>query len=109
MIYRDFRQNFVNIDGPKRKVGVRKSLSGKTVGTVDRYRYENADGSITWGYKNEDGSFKVRMCKSNHLKHENVVNINDTNVSDDVQEETIGVDCITHGRYGYVDPAGEQR
>ena len=35
--------------------------------------------------------------------------INDTNVSDDVQEETIGVDCITHGRYGYVDPAGEQR
>ena len=57
--FRDFRQNIVNIDGPKRKVGVRKSSSGKTVGTVDRYRYENADGSITWGYKNEDGSFKV--------------------------------------------------
>ena len=25
-----------------------------------RYRFKNADGSITWGYKNEDGSFKVR-------------------------------------------------
>ena len=25
------------------------------------------------------------------------------------QEETIGVDCITHGRYGYIDPAGEHR
>ena len=25
------------------------------------------------------------------------------------QEETIGVDCITHGRYGYVDPTGEHR
>ena len=25
-----------------------------------RYRFKNADGSITWGYKNEDGSFKLR-------------------------------------------------
>ena len=25
------------------------------------------------------------------------------------QEETIGVDCITHGKYGYVDPTGESR
>lgn len=38
-----------------------KKLSGlKSVSTVSRYRYENADGSITWGYRNEDGSFKVR-------------------------------------------------
>ena len=57
----------MNVDGPKRKDGVRKSLSGKIVGTVDRYRYENADGSITWGYKNEDESFKVRMFKSKHF------------------------------------------
>ena len=27
----------------------------------------------------------------------------------DIQEETIGVDCITHGRYGYTDSYGEQR
>jgi len=52
------------------------------VGIVSRYRYENADGSITWGYNNEDQSFK---------------------------EETIGIDCITKGRYGYVDPSGQLR
>ena len=39
-----------------------KKLSGlKSVSTVSRYRYENADGSITWGYSNQDGSFKVRL------------------------------------------------
>ena len=27
--------------------------------TVDQYRYENNDGSITWGFKNDDGGFKV--------------------------------------------------
>ncbi|XP_017770190.1 PREDICTED: activating signal cointegrator 1 complex subunit 2 homolog isoform X2 [Nicrophorus vespilloides] len=47
-----------------------------------KYRTDNADGSITWGYENEDGSFK---------------------------EETIGVDCITRGKYGYVDPDGVKR
>ena len=40
---------------PRRKAGRR---AGR-VETVDRYRTENADGSITWGYNNEDGSFKV--------------------------------------------------
>ena len=25
------------------------------------------------------------------------------------QEETIGVDCVTRGKYGYTDPAGELR
>ena len=38
-----------------------------------KYREENPDGSITWGFENDDGSFK---------------------------EETIGVDCITRGIYG---------
>jgi hypothetical protein len=30
------------------------------VGTVERYRQEHDDGSITWGYENEDGSYKVQ-------------------------------------------------
>lgn len=47
-----------------------------------KYREENPDGSITWGFENDDGSFK---------------------------EETIGVDCITRGIYGYIDPDGEKR
>jgi hypothetical protein len=38
-----------------------------------KYREENPDGSITWGFENDDGSFK---------------------------EETIGIDCITRGIYG---------
>lgn len=46
----------------------------------DSYRVRHDDGSYTWGYKSGDGSFK---------------------------EETIGADCITRGRYGYVDPFGE--
>jgi len=25
------------------------------------------------------------------------------------QEETIGIDCVTHGKYGYIDPTGEVR
>uniref|UniRef100_A0A6B2E799 Putative conserved secreted protein n=1 Tax=Phlebotomus kandelakii TaxID=1109342 RepID=A0A6B2E799_9DIPT len=47
-----------------------------------KYREEHEDGTITWGFENDDGSFK---------------------------EETIGIDCITHGRYGYIDPDGEKR
>lgn len=49
---------------------------------VRRYRHDNADGSITWGFENDDGSYK---------------------------EETIGVDCITSGKYGYIDPDGIRR
>lgn len=49
---------------------------------IRKYRDENPDGSITWGFENDDGSFK---------------------------EETIGVDCVTRGRYGYVDPDGLKR
>ncbi|XP_004921750.1 uncharacterized protein LOC101740121 [Bombyx mori] len=49
---------------------------------IRKYRDENEDGSITWGFENDDGSFK---------------------------EETIGIDCITRGKYGYVDPDGLKR
>lgn len=38
-----------------------------------KYREENEDGTITWGFENDDGSFK---------------------------EEIIGNDCVTRGRYG---------
>nr|XP_022909112.1 ras GTPase-activating protein-binding protein 1-like isoform X2 [Onthophagus taurus] len=47
-----------------------------------KYRTDNEDGSITWGYENEDGTFK---------------------------EETIGIDCIVRGKYGYTDPEGTRR
>lgn len=47
-----------------------------------KYREENPNGSITWGFENDDGSYK---------------------------EETIGIDCITRGVYGYIDPDGEKR
>lgn len=47
-----------------------------------RYREDNPDGSITWGFENDDGSYK---------------------------EETIGNDCITRGKYGYIDPDGVRR
>ncbi|EAT33350.1 AAEL014369-PA [Aedes aegypti] len=47
-----------------------------------KWREEHEDGSITWGFENDDGSFK---------------------------EETIGIDCVTRGSYGYVDPDGEKR
>lgn len=52
------------------------------VQTVRKYHDENEDGSITWGYENDDGTFK---------------------------EETIGIDCVTRGKYGYYDPDGVKR
>ncbi|ODN00658.1 hypothetical protein Ocin01_06024 [Orchesella cincta] len=52
------------------------------VQTVNRYMKQNDDGSITWGYENEDGTFK---------------------------EETLGADCVVRGKYGYVDPEGNKR
>jgi len=69
---------------PKRKKAnfVRKKRNKAKVVTVDRYRNKNDDGSITWGYSNDDGAFK---------------------------EETIGMDCITHGKYGFTDSNGEKR
>ena len=42
----------------------------------------NSDGSFTFGYVSEDGSFR---------------------------EETRGLDCITRGKYGYIDPDGKRR
>ncbi|CAL8100618.1 unnamed protein product [Orchesella dallaii] len=50
--------------------------------TVNRYMKQNDDGSITWGYENEDGTFK---------------------------EETLGADCVVRGKYGYIDPEGNKR
>lgn len=47
-----------------------------------KYRTDNEDGSITWGFENEDGTFK---------------------------EETLGTDCVISGKYGYVDPEGVKR
>lgn len=47
-----------------------------------KYRTDNEDGSITWGFENEDGTFK---------------------------EETLGTDCVNRGKYGYVDPEGVKR
>lgn len=47
-----------------------------------KYRTDHEDGSITWGFENEDGTFK---------------------------EENLGADCIVRGKYGYVDPDGNRR
>ncbi len=64
-----------NVGGLPRKFQVTKPSKrlreGDRVRTIDRYKIENEDGSITWGYKSADGSFK---------------------------EETIGADCVTKGR-----------
>ncbi|KAK0085242.1 hypothetical protein PV325_005532 [Microctonus aethiopoides] len=49
---------------------------------IRRWREDNDDGSITWGFENDDGSYK---------------------------EEIIGIDCVTRGKYGYVDPDGIRR
>ncbi|VEN54958.1 unnamed protein product [Callosobruchus maculatus] len=49
---------------------------------LKKYRTDNPDGSITWGFENEDGTFK---------------------------EETLGTDCTIKGKYGYVDPEGVRR
>jgi hypothetical protein len=66
--------------------GGRPTSSGRgrkpPVQILRKYRNDNADGSITWGFENEDGTFK---------------------------EETLGIDCITRGKYGYIDPDGVKR
>ena len=50
--------------------------------TLERYSHKNDDGSFTFGYVGADGSFR---------------------------EETRGADCITRGKYGYIDPDGVKR
>ncbi|EEZ98793.1 uncharacterized protein LOC662631 [Tribolium castaneum] len=62
--------------------GVRQRTRKPPVQILRKYRTDNPDGSITWGYENEDGTFK---------------------------EETLGIDCVTRGKYGYVDPDGVRR
>jgi len=52
------------------------------IATLERYSHKNDDGSFTFGYVAADGSFR---------------------------EETRGVDCITRGKYGYIDPEGVKR
>ena len=42
----------------KAKLIHKRSRKGKVV-TLERYKYENEDGSITWGYQNNDGGYKV--------------------------------------------------
>ena len=66
----------------KKKANSKHTSKRGRVANIHSYRVTNEDGSITWGYENADGSFK---------------------------EETIGVDCVTHGKYGYIDPNGEVR
>jgi hypothetical protein len=48
-----------------------KQRNGDDIRVIDKYTMYNDDGSITWGYQSEDGSFK---------------------------EETNGIDCVTRGR-----------
>jgi len=73
---------------PRRGEGPRRRPSGgdreveEPVATLERYSHKNEDGSFTFGYVGADGSFR---------------------------EETRGADCITRGKYGYIDPEGVKR
>lgn len=97
-------RNLVGVTRPRTEKGRR---GGQTSGgTVDRYRHENADGSITWGYTNQDGSFKVIKMQR---MHDDTAPLIWSEPWFCFKEETIGTDCVTHGRYGYVDPTGEAR
>ena len=57
-------RNLVGVNRPRTEKARRAGQS--SVGTVERFRYENADGSITWGYTNQDGSFKVIKMQRRH-------------------------------------------
>ena len=57
-------RNLVEVNRPRIE---KTRRAGQTSGgTVERYRYQNADGSITWGYTNQDGSFKVIKMQRMH-------------------------------------------
>merc|ERR1719431_97839 len=69
--------------GPRRRPsGDRDREVEEPVATLERYSHKNEDGSFTFGYVGADGSFR---------------------------EETRGADCITRGKYGYIDPEGVKR
>merc|ERR1719435_336710 len=69
--------------GPRRRPsGDRDREVEEPVATLERYSHKNEDGSFTFGYVGADGSFG---------------------------EETRGADCITRGKYGYIDPDGVKR
>ncbi|XP_074029009.1 uncharacterized protein isoform X2 [Leptinotarsa decemlineata] len=68
------RPQFEEDDGTRKKKPVSQILR--------KYRTDNPDGTITWGFENDDGTFK---------------------------EETLGIDCIIKGKYGYIDPEGTRR
>ena len=67
--------------GPRRRPSGDRDVEDP-VATLERYSHKNEDGSFTFGYVGADGSFR---------------------------EETRGADCITRGKYGYIDPEGVKR
>lgn len=82
-IEESFRQSVKTPPKPVKPPQLYDSRGKKPVAQIiRRYRNDNPDGSITWGFENDDGSYK---------------------------EEIIGIDCITRGKYGYIDPDGIRR
>lgn len=84
-------RNRGNINGVRRRPRPQGGEAGderrggpreEPVATLERYSHKNEDGSFTFGYVAADGSFR---------------------------EETRGTDCITRGKYGYIDPEGVKR
>jgi hypothetical protein len=60
--------NTIEVSAPHQRKSKKAKLIHKRsrkakVGTLDRYKYENEDGSITWGYQNHDGGYKVGFRK----------------------------------------------
>lgn len=72
------RNSPVPVLSPRSKVA--EVEKAPPVQTIRNYNKVNDDGSFTFGYEAADGSFK---------------------------EETRGTDCVVRGRYGYIDPEGE--
>lgn len=72
----------VDVDGEVPRGRPRPIQRDEPTATLERYSHNNDDGSFTFGYVGADGSFR---------------------------EETRGVDCITRGKYGYIDPDGVKR
>ncbi|XP_034940038.1 uncharacterized protein [Chelonus insularis] len=79
-VKQQYQQPSINKQSYNKKAGYREKKP--VAQAIRRWREDNDDGSITWGYENDDGSYK---------------------------EEIIGVDCITRGKYGYIDLDGVKR